>query len=83
VGADIPVTSLVKIMHMAFTDFWFFGQLSHWLLSNSLAREFLPEFSPPHKSLSWVTPPIWVSGDEMTHSLTDGRGTSIPGVNVS
>ena len=62
---------LFQIAHMAFSNFQFVRQLANWLLSNSLALEFLPEFSPPHKCLSRVTSLVWVSGGEMIHSLTD------------
>ena len=64
---------------MAFSNFQFVRQLSNWLLSDSLALEFLPEFSPPHKYLSQVTSLVWVSGGEMIHSLTMVV-LSVPGV---
>ena len=44
---DITLMFLFQIAHMAFSNFQFVRQLS-----NSLALDFLPEFSPPHISFS-------------------------------
>lgn len=49
-SGEILVTCLLQIVQVAFSDSDFLRQLSHKMLSNSLALEFLPEFYPPRNT---------------------------------